>query len=346
MIRRMVSLLTVLVSMASHSYGQQYPPEWIKYTYDNYLFAIEKDVNSKKITETAFKEGLLKAAQANLARQIEVSVVDNANFSKVSENGYSSVTYVSNTQYSTDVTLNLVETRTFYDASTRQGYAIAFIDKGAALRFWLNEYNMLIGQTQNTIAVAQTYVETGFKDRAKSELADVQSLFPEIDESLSWLGVFDISVSEMTELLSRRNFLNHSVKQMLADLEYGVSIYVDCNADVFGKPYPSLAGSVKSVLAEDGCNFSDDDSSSDWVVKIVGTSREYNAMTAGSQTLYFVYVDVQIQIEKKSTGQKIYEDMLSMKGSHGAGYAEAARSAYKRLTPDICSLVANNINYQ
>lgn len=346
MIRRIVSLLIVMASMIPFVYGQQYPPEWIRYTYDNYLYAIEKGVNGKQLSETAFKEGLLKAAQANLARQIEIRITEDAKISKVSEDGHSSVTYVSNTQYSTDVTLNIVETRTYYDVSTRQGYAIAFIDKGTALRYWLNEYNVLAGKAQNALDVAQAYMETGFKDRAKSELVDAGSLFPEMDESLSWLGVFDISASEMAGLLSRRNFLNQSVKQMLADLEYGVAIYVDCSADVFGMPYPSLAGSVKSVLAGDGCNFSDDYDSSDWMVKIVGTSREHNAVAAGSQTLYFVYVDVQIQIEKKSTGQMIYEDVLSIKGGHGTGYAEAARSAYKKLTPDICRLVANNINYQ
>ncbi len=346
MVRRIVSLLIVLVSLTPCVYGQQYPPEWIRYTYDNYLYAIEKDVNAKKIPETTFKEGLLKAAQANLARQIEVRVSDNAEISKVSEDGHSSVTYVSNTQYSTDVTLNMVETRTYYDVSTRQGYAIAFIDKGAASRYWLNEYNVLTGKTQNAVAVAQAYVETGFKDRAKSELADALSMFPEIDESLSWLAVFDISASEMAELLSRRNFLNRSVKQMLSDLEYGVSVYVDCSADVFGNPYPSLTGSVKSILAEDGCNFSDDFGSSDWVVKIVGTSREHNAMAAGSQTLYFVYVDVSIQITKNNTGQLIYEGVLSKKGSHGTGYVEAARAAYRKLTSDVCEIIASNINNQ
>ncbi len=346
MTRKVLSVLTLLVGMASLMSGQHYPPEWVKYTYDNYLYAVEKEVNNDRLSETAFKDKLLKTAHANLAKQIEIRVVDEASIEKKSIDEMASVRYVSETRYSTDVTLNLVENKTYYDVSTRQGYAIAFIDKNAALRFWLNEFNVSIGKLQNAMAVAEVYVETGFKDRAVAELTKGKELLPEIDEALSWMAIFDVNSLELAELMSRRNILNQSVKQKLSDLEYGVTICVDCSADVFGTQYPSLDGDVKSALAKDGCNFSDDYGSSDWLVKIVGASREHNAMAAGNQTLYFVYVDVLIKIEKKITGQLIYEDMLSVKGSHGAGYGEAARNAYRKITPDVCEIIVNNINNQ
>ena len=51
----------------------------------------------------------------------------------------------------------------------------------------------------------------------------------------------------------------------------------------------------------------------------------------------------EITLEKVMTAQRVYEDMITEKGAHTRDFKEAARDAYKKITPKIINLVTENI---
>lgn len=336
-------LLSILVSISFGSIAQQYPPEWGQYTSGGYLFDIQSDHNGQNQSETEFKNYLLNIARTNLAQQIRVQVQDFAELNKKSIDGNSTVAYTSETHFSTDVELKLVETRTYYDWETKQGYAIAYINKHAACQYYRNAVVTLLNKADNSLALARDFVGAGFKHRAKVELEALLTDFGTNKEAFFWLGLFAVSYDESEKLQVQYNEKEGLIKQQLADLQYGTSICLICSTDIFGSRYPTLQNELKGKLAAEGCNFTDDPSQADWVIRVVVSTREYNHLTMNSQSLYFAYADANISIDKVISSQRIYEDCLSAKGGNMMNYKEAARTACKELVRQLGTLILQSI---
>lgn len=50
-----------------------------------------------------------------------------------------------------------------------------------------------------------------------------------------------------------------------------------------------------------------------------------------------------VSIEKNATSQRIFEDEISIKGSHTLSYNEAARDGYKRIAKEVAKMLKENI---
>ncbi len=323
--------------------AQQYPPEWLKYTSGGYIYDIQSDYNNRDLTETKFKNYLLDIARTNLAKQIQVQVQDVAKLDKLSNNGRTSITYSSNTSFSTDVNLKLVETKTSYDPTTKQGFAIAYLNRDAAQNYYQNELMLVYNKIDNSVVLSNNFIESGFKTKAKSELESSLKHFVLIDEPLFWMNIFGVSQSVLTDWTERFNAKERAIKQMLAEFKHSTTIYLSCSADIFGKPYPSLQNELKGILAVDGCNFTNDPANAEWSVIVICNSREHSQTSFGKTTSYFTYVNAQIVIDKVITSQRIYENEIYAKGGHTTGYSQAALDAYKNLKNEIGEIISKNI---
>lgn len=323
--------------------AQQYPPEWVKYTYGGYVYDIQSDSNDRNLSETDFKNYLLNIARTNLAKQIQVQVKDVAELNKLSVNGRTAITYSSNTNFSTDVNLKLVETKTAYESASKMGYAIAYIDRDAARNYYKNELTLVYNKINNSIALAENFVSAGFKSKAQAELEASLKLFAQVDEPLFWMNIFGASQSELSEWQEQFNAAEQNIKRMLAELKHGTVIYLSCSADMFGKSYPTLQNELKGMLAADGCSFTDNPTDADWAITITCNAREYSNVRIGNTNSYFSYVDAQIVIDKVITSQRIYEDEVSVKGGHTFGYSDAARAGYKEIKQQIGKIIKENI---
>ena len=323
--------------------SQNCPPEWLGYTVPGYLSDIQSGFNTRNLSETSFKQYLLDLARTNLAKQVEVGVKDAAVLSKVSQDGRTSISYSSTTVFSTDVSLKLVETKTMYNPFTKEGFAIAYIDKSAGIRYWSNELNIVLGSIESCCNVSQAYISTGFKDKAKLELQKAEGMFSSADTPLFWIAFLGMSDLELQSFMARRNLLEKTVKKSLADLQYGTTICIKCSADIFGTANLKLSNDIKGKLAPKGCNFVDDSLTADWVVTITANAREHNRMDYGTSSAYFAYVDAVVSVMKTATSQVICEDEISVKGSHTRSYNEAARDAYKSIGEKIVSLLGGYI---
>lgn len=340
---RKIVILLALVLLSLYELKAQYPSEWNAYTAPGYLYDIQSDNKDPYVSNTEFVNNLLNVARYNLAKQIQIKIEDNASIEKLSVNGKSSVVYNAITTFATDVDVNLLETKSYFNANENKMYVIAFINKSEALRFYERQIDVVFNNVEKHVSITETYVETGFKSKAKSEIKKAESEFSKLDKPVFFLTVFDCPDYELQMVLEKRSELEQLVKKMIADLEYGTNIYVSCVADMFGFTYSNLQKELKAKLSEIGCNFTDDRNTADWAIIINANSRQYNTVDYGNRVDYFSYVDAEIVLEKVVTNQKIYEDMITEKGGHTHNFNDAARDAYKKITPKIINLITENL---
>ena len=310
--------------------AQNYPTEWNRFKTDSYFHDIES---------SASKQEALDMARTNLARQIQVRVSEVSSMDKQSVNGHSSILYQSRKTLSTDVDMNLAETKNHYDESQGKYYVLVYIDEAAATSYYKNELRMLISNIDNSIAIVRDYISSGFKQKAKGELEKVQDKFDGAGKPFFWLNVFGMEESMLRSYLDEIHSREQTVKKLLSELEYGTTYCVVCTTDLFGQRYVKLANEVKGELSAQGCNFVDDASSADFVIRITASARKYNE----SYGAYFTYVDAAVSIDKNATGQRIFEDEVSVKGSHTLSYDEAARDGFKKISKEISKMLKQNI---
>lgn len=315
----------------------------MKYTYGGYMYDIQSGRNDKNLSEADFKNYLSNIARTNLAKQIKISVQDVAQLNKVSADGRTEINYASSTTFSTDVDMKLVETKTLYNQISREGYAIAYIDRYAARNYYNNELTLVYNKIDNSVTLADNFISAGFKSKAKAELESSLEHFGSVDGPLFWMNIFGTSQSELSDWQQRFNTMEQNIKRQLADLKHGTVIYLSCNADIFGKPYPTLQNELKGILAAEGCSFTENPDEADWVVEVTCDSREYNNIVTATVRNYFSYVDSRVTIYKKLTSQMIYEDGISVKGGHTLGYNEAARAAYREIKQQLGNIIKENI---
>ena len=323
--------------------AQNCPSQWKCYTTEGYFHDIESAQNSEKINNAKFKNDLLDQARTNLSKQIQVRVEEVNQINKNVVNGKTNIEYASMRQSSTDVDMQLAESKSYLDSSTGEQYVIVYINKEDAVKFYENEIKMFVSRANSIITIADNYIDKGFKSKAKDELTGFLPSFEEVGKNFFWLNVFGMDDTNIQKYLEQVNQLEQTVKLIISDLEHGISYCVVCKADNFGKAYPTLMNEVKGELSTSGCSFVDDPSSADYVIYINAKAREHNTISNAGGTAYFAFVDAAVAIDKVATNQRIFEDEVSVKGSHTLSYSEAGREGYKKISKSISKLLKENI---
>lgn len=290
---------------------------------------MQSEKKNSYTSESEQTNKLLDIARANIAKQIQIKIEDNASSARVHS--------------VPEVDVTMMETKSHFNSKSNKIFVIAFINKTEAHRFYKRQADVIFNNVEKHITITETYVETGFMSKAKEEIKKAEAEFKKLEQPIFFLTVFDCPDYELHEILQRYSGLEQTVKRKISEMEYGTSIYVECVADMFGQSYFNLQKELKAKLSENGCNFVDDKASADWAITIKASSRQYNTMDFGSSVNYFSYVDAEIAVEKVVTNQRIYEDMLTEKDGHTHNFTEAARDAYKKITPKIIELVTENI---
>lgn len=195
----------------------------------------------------------------------------------------------------------------------------------------------------NAFQIAENYVQHGFKPKAKTELQQALAKLDSADEVFFWFNIFGLSDPLLQQHLNQVHQAEQGLKTRIAELEHGTTYCVLCTADFFGKPYPNLENVVKGELSAYGCNFTTDPAAADYVIRIEASAREYNKANVTGTTVFFAFVDATLSIDKNVTGQRIFEDEISVKGSHTESFEEAARDGFKKASKEISNLLKENI---
>ena len=197
-------------------------------------------------------------------------------------------------------------------------------------------------KAEAAIESIESMVERGDKMTAKNDLSKLQTQIADIENDQCVLLSIDANVTDEDLAIKETSLLKKRYRILAADLKNGIKVYLDCNALLFGQAYAALKSEVQSALSPLGCTFLPTDKEADWVITIAAAAREYSKSDYGGISSYFAFVDAEISIDKGS-GQRIYANAISEKGGHTGNFEQAARLAYKSISPKICAIVKEQI---
>ena len=252
-------------------------------------------------------------------------------------------TFTSSTTTTVDMKIPSLQIEAWRDPQTGSIYAFAYVKKSTLIRQLEKQITVALTKVEMSLNQVDQLIATGQKLQARSAAEKALPLFAEVDEAQKLLVAVDADATEETLMLNETRQLQQRLMAMVAHLKNALTICIQCDASIFGSHYPTLSSTLQGHLSKLGCNFVSDPSVADWVVMIQASAREYSTVLTGNIATYFVYVDATVSVRKAVTNQLVYEDMLTEKGGHTHNYHQAAREAYRYLTPKICKAVEEQV---
>ena len=122
------------------------------------------------------------------------------------------------------------------------------------------------------------------------------------------------------------------------------NIYLVCNALTTSYTYAQLRGDIAGCLSEVGYTMVYGANEADWTIQVFGVTGKKQEMQYGAKTWYFTEVTVSLYIDRGAFNERIYENNLTLKGSYNTDYDDAALDAYRRLNPEICQTILQQIS--
>lgn len=221
--------------------------------------------------------------------------------------------------------------------------AFAYVKKATLIRQLEKKITVLLTKIETKIDQVDQMVAAGQKMQARDLAATILPFFEELEETQKTLLAVDDAADEESLQLADTKKLQSRLIAIIAELKNGINIYLSCTADMFGTNYSALKSEIQGELSKMGCTFVTNAAQADWAVYVTAPARQYNASTYGNTTTYFAYVDANIAVEKMATGQRIYENQISVKGGHTINYEQAARQAYRDISPKISKIIKEQI---
>lgn len=251
--------------------------------------------------------------------------------------------FSSRTTTSVDMEIPGLQIDAWRNPQTGDIAAFAYVKKSTLIRQLEKKITVSLTKIETALDQIEQLIANGQKMQARDLTAKTLPQFTEVDEAQKLLAAVDENADEESLQLQETRTLQHRLTQIAADLKNGINICLICDAYMFGQSYNALKGEIQGELSKMGCSFVTGAANPDWTVYVTAKAREYNKNDFGGVSTYFAYVDVQIIIEKTATGQRIYEDAISEKGGHTHNYEQAARQAYRDLSPKISAIIKQQI---
>ena len=345
-------LLTSLFcwAMTAISAFAQMPPAWtdhdlrhIDYPDSEYFTGYAEGAPTGSERQEVATQRLKDAARVEALSTIRVHVKNNTTNNALSQTlrtnegtfRQSMREFVSSTTTSVDMKIPGLQIESWRAPQTGTIYAFAYVKKSTLIRQLEKQITVAITKVEMSLDQVDQLIATGQKLQARSAAEKALPLFTEVDEAQKLLVAVDAEATEETLMLSETRQLQQCLMAMVAQLKNALTIYLRADAKIFSTAYPALQEELKGALSPLGCNFVTDPSTADWVINISAQAREYNTVTMGDVNTYFAYVDATVSITKTATGQRVYENIFTEKGGHTHNYQQAAREAYKYLTPKL-----------
>lgn len=332
-------------------------PDWLnadyrsmKYSSDKYFTGYSIRAIQKGEDVSQALEKVKDAARVQAVQSIKVhveNVTRDDRFSKSVEDLRSFdetivETFSTKTRLTTDLEITNLHLETCRN-NDNEVVGFAYVKRSDVIRQFDKSITSKLSKLEIQMDNVDEMVANGQKIEARTKLESLYAAFADIEADQKVLLAIDedvdlesIQMPELKALIQRYN-------KTMAQLKNGLAIFIDCQADLFGESNPALLNAIESELSPIGCSFINTKEGADWVITISATAREYNTQTWGQVTTYFAFVDAALSIQKTATNQTIYEDVLSVKGSHTLSYKEAVRAAYKDLIPLLGEFIKTNI---
>ncbi len=353
-------LLTSLFcwAMTAFTAFAQMPPTWcdhdlrrLDYPDSEYFTGYAEGAPTGSERQEVATQRLKDAARVEALSTIRIHVKNNTTNNALSQTLRSNEgtfrqsmrEFTSSTTTTVDMKIPGLQIESWRNPQTGTIAAFAYVKKSTLIRQLEKQITVALTKVEMSLDQVDQLIATGQKLQARSAAEKALPLFAEVDEAQKLLVAVDTEATEETLMLSETRQLQQRLMAMVAQLKNALTICIKVHATAFDSPYPALQEELKGALSQLGCNFVTDPSTADWVIDISATSREYNKVATGNVTTYFAYVDATISITKTATGQRVYENIFTEKGGHTHNYQQAARDAYKYLTPKISQVVREQV---
>ena len=222
--------------------------------------------------------------------------------------------------------------------------AFAWVKKSTLIRQLEKKITVCLTKAETSLDQIEQLIQTGQKIQARDLALNTLQHFTEIDEAQNLLVAVDENADEESLQLQETRKLQHRLTEIVAQLKNGINVYLVVDADMFGTQYIALKNEIQGELSKLGCAFVPSASQSDWAVFVTASARKYNADKQGDVTTFYTYVDAQVVVTKTTTGQQVFANQLpAEKGAHTFNYEEAARNAYKEVSPKISNIIKQQI---
>lgn len=349
-----LSLIAITMTAAFPSWAEE-PPLWyqenrnVRYPQELYFTGYAEGKLQEGESEEKAINRLKQEAQVEAASSIRMTVektLTDVNRSELVRSAGAfdeQVTeyFESHTQIRVGMEIPGMKVEVWKNEKKQEVAAFAYVKKSELAKKL--EHQIIAGNTRAEMVSenVERLLEEGRKPEARRMLEEGLLLFDEVEQAqMLLLAVDDEADLQLEETVS----LKLAMQNRLSELRHAVRICLNSKVDLYGSSYSKLQNEIKGILSADGCSFVTEPEQADWLICIEAAAREYNHVKVGRSTTYFSYVDARISIDKITTGQRIYEDEITVKGGHTLGFEEAARSAYEEISKRIGSVISENIN--
>ncbi len=222
--------------------------------------------------------------------------------------------------------------------------AFAYIKRQTLVNQLTRRIAMLSGKAENNWQQAVSCLERGQKTQARSYAENGVEQIVQMEDLQSLLAIVDEFADEETLQTAQTQTLKRQLSDLLTQLRNAVAVYIQCDTKLFESNYPALCGAVEGALSEMGVSFVNDPSEADWAIFITATAQEYAKTDFGSVSNYAAFVEVHVDIDQFPGKKRIYSNTITSKNkSHTKGFDYAAREAYQEITPQIISIIKDQI---
>lgn len=232
----------------------------------------------------------------------------------------------------------------WHNVKTNEVFAFAWVKKTDLVRSLKKQIISKITRTEMAIEQAEQLFQDGEKIASRKEIDKCIEYLQEVEQYQKVVLSVDAATDQEDLLLTESNALKQRTTTLHQQLKNGVFVYIGGEVKVFDRNYATFIQQVKDALSNIGCTFTVNEADADWVVRLHGTTREYNTLRTGNYTAYFVVAEVALQIVKGNTQSAIYEGVFSEKGSHTLSREEAGYDAYANIYTDISAKITEIIN--
>ena len=230
----------------------------------------------------------------------------------------------------------------WHNPKTNEVFAFAWAKKEDLTRNLKKQIISHVTRAEMAIEEAEGLLAEGEKGAARKTIAKAIEHLQQVEEQQKVVQSVDSSTEMEDIAFAESNALKQRATALYQQLKNAVNVYVGGEIKIFGKSYPLFIQQIKQEISPMGCTFTTNEAEADWVVRLQGTTQEYNTLQKKSYSAFVVMADVAIEIAKK--GQNIYSGNVSKKGVHTNNTELAAKEAYSEASKDIAAQISEIIN--
>ncbi len=230
----------------------------------------------------------------------------------------------------------------WHNPQTNEVFAFAWIKKEDLTRALKKQIISHITRAEMALEEAEGWLAEGEKGAANKAITKAIEHLQQVEEQQKVVQNVDAATNMEDMAFAESNALKQRVTTLQQQLKHGVSVYIAGNVTIFDKTYPTLIQQIKQEISPIGCTFTTNEAEADWVIRLQGTTQEYNALQKTSYSAFVVMADVAIEMAKR--GQIIYSGNVSQKGVHTINTEQAAKEAYSEASKDIAAQISEIIN--